>query len=228
MKQERKQEKKQEKKGGMNRRDFLATAATGIAGFMILPSFTIDGVRIAPSDRVVLGFVGVGQQGCSDFWSFTGCPGVQVAACCDVDSIKRERFRRLATKWQKEKGMPQRCDMYEEYERLLERKDIDAIEIATPDHWHALVAIHSLEAGKDVYLQKPWHIPSPRVWLFRLQSDTTIASCRWDLSNAAAQSSNRLLHWYAQEDWAISRRFTAAWAILQHPSTFRKCPFPRT
>ncbi|MDD6125662.1 MAG: Gfo/Idh/MocA family oxidoreductase [Paraprevotella sp.] len=155
MKQERKQEKKQEKKGGMNRRDFLATAATGIAGFMILPSFTIDGVRIAPSDRVVLGFVGVGQQGCSDFWSFTGCPGVQVAACCDVDSIKRERFRRLATKWQKEKGMPQRCDMYEEYERLLERKDIDAIEIATPDHWHALVAIHSLEAGKDVYLQKP-------------------------------------------------------------------------
>ncbi|MDY4999122.1 MAG: gfo/Idh/MocA family oxidoreductase, partial [Bacteroidaceae bacterium] len=64
MKQERKQEKKQVKKGGMNRRDFLATAATGIAGFMILPSFTIDGVRIAPSDRVVLGFVGVGQQGC--------------------------------------------------------------------------------------------------------------------------------------------------------------------
>ena len=51
--------------------------------------------------------------------------------------------------------MPVRCDVYEEYERMLERKDIDAIEIATPDHWHALVAIHSLQAGKDVYLQKP-------------------------------------------------------------------------
>ncbi len=140
---------------GMSRRDFLTTAATGIAGFMILPSFTVDGVRIAPSDRVVMGFVGLGQQGCSDFRSFAQCPGVQVAACCDVDSIKRERFRRYVTAWQKEKSMPIRCDVYEEYERMLERKDIDAIEIATPDHWHALVAIHSLQAGKDVYLQKP-------------------------------------------------------------------------
>ena len=144
-----------EKKTTMSRRQFLTTTATGIAGFMILPSFTIDGVRIAPSDRVVLGFVGLGQQGCSDFRSFTACPGVQVAACCDVDSIKRERFRRYVTKWQKEKNMPVRCDVYEEYERMLERKDIDAIEIATPDHWHALVAIHSLQAGKDVYCQKP-------------------------------------------------------------------------
>ncbi len=150
-----KQNEKKTEQSGMNRRQFLATAGTGIAGFMILPSFTMGGVRIAPSDRVVLGFVGLGQQGCSDFRSFTGCPGVQVAACCDVDSIKRERFRRYVTGWQKEKKMPVRCDMYEEYERMLERKDIDAIEIATPDHWHALVAIHSLQAGKDVYLQKP-------------------------------------------------------------------------
>ena len=145
----------QREKKSMSRRDFLMTAGTGLAGFMILPSFTIDGKRIAPSDRVVLGFVGLGQQGCSDFRSFAECPGVQVAACCDVDSIKRERFRRYVTKWQKEKSMPVRCDIYEEYERLLERKDIDAIEIATPDHWHALVAVHSLQAGKDVYVQKP-------------------------------------------------------------------------
>ena len=140
----------QKEKNSMSRRDFLMTAGTGLAGFMILPSFTIDGKRIAPSDRVVLGFVGLGQQGCSDFRSFAACPGVQVAACCDVDSIKRERFRRYVTNWQKEKSMPIRCDVYEEYERLLERKDIDAIEIATPDHWHALVAVHSLQAGKDV------------------------------------------------------------------------------
>ena len=136
-----KENKKKKTEKGMSRRDFLVTAGTGIAGFMILPSFTIDGKRIAPSDRVVLGFVGLGQQGCSDFRSFSACPGVQVAACCDVDSIKNERFRRYVTKWQKEKSMPVRCDVYEEYERMLERKDIDAIEIATPDHWHALVAI---------------------------------------------------------------------------------------
>ena len=148
-----KKNQKEQKK--ISRRQFLTKTATGIAGFMILPSFIVDGVRIAPSDRVVLGFVGLGQQGCSDFRSFSACPGVQVAACCDVDSIKRERFRRYVTKWQQEKKMPVRCDVYEEYERLLERKDIDAIEIATPDHWHALIAINSLQAGKDVYVQKP-------------------------------------------------------------------------
>ena len=146
---------KEESQSGMNRRDFLCATAAGLTSFMILPSWKVDGVRIAPSDRVVLGFVGLGRQGISDFHSFSSCPGVQVAACCDVDSIKRERFRRIVTKWQKEKGMNERCDMYEFYEDLIERKDIDVVEIATPDHWHALVAIQALESGKDVYIQKP-------------------------------------------------------------------------
>ena len=140
---------------GMSRRDFLGLSALGLASLTILPSWTLNGVKIAPSDRIVLGFVGLGQQGLSDFHSFAACPGVQVAACCDVDSIKRERFRRRVAEWQKKSGQNERCDMYEFYEDLLERKDIDAIEIATPDHWHALVAIHSCQAGKDVYCQKP-------------------------------------------------------------------------
>lgn len=142
----------------MTRRDFLKRSAYGLAGLTtltILPSWVVDGKRIPPSDRVVLGFVGLGQQGCSDFSSFSSCPGVQVAAGCDVDSIKRERFRRRVTAWQKKQGMAERCDLYEFYEDLLERRDIDAIEIATPDHWHALIAINSLQAGKDVYCQKP-------------------------------------------------------------------------
>ena len=143
-------------KGDISRRDFLSLSALGLASLTILPSWkTPSGVRIAPSDRVVLGVVGLGQQGLSDFRSFSTCPGVQVAAGCDVDSIKRERFRRRVTEWQKKTNQNERCDLYEFYEDLLERKDIDAIEIATPDHWHALVAIHSLQAGKDVYCQKP-------------------------------------------------------------------------
>lgn len=155
MEKKKKQLTKTNSSSGMSRREFLGTTAAGLASFIILPSWTVDGVRIAPSDRVVLGFVGLGRQGVSDFRSFSTCPGVQVAACCDVDSIKRERFRRIVTAWQKEKSMNERCDTYEFYEELLERKDIDAIEIATPDHWHALVAIHSVESGKDVYIQKP-------------------------------------------------------------------------
>ena len=150
------QKQKLTSSSNMSRRSFLKLSALGLAELTILPSWkTPDGKKIAPSDRVVLGFVGLGQQGCSDFYSFSSCPGVQVAACCDVDSLKRERFRRRVAAWQKEQGQNERCDMYEFYEDLLERRDIDAIEIATPDHWHALVAIHACQAGKDVYCQKP-------------------------------------------------------------------------
>lgn len=142
-------------KNGISRRDFLSYSALGLASLTILPSWAQDGVKIAPSDRVVLGFIGLGQQALNDFGGFAGCPGVQVAACCDVDTMKTERFRRRIAAWQKSKGMNERCDKYEFYEDLLNRKDIDAVEVATPDHWHALNAIHAMQAGKDVYCQKP-------------------------------------------------------------------------
>lgn len=146
---------KENTKKGVTRREFLGLSALGLASLTILPSWAVNGVRIAPSDRVVLGFVGLGQQGLSDFQSFSTCPGVQVAACCDVDSLKRERFKRRVEAWQKSCNVPSRCDMYEFYEDMLDRKDIDVIEVATPDHWHALVAIHACQSGKDVYCQKP-------------------------------------------------------------------------
>ena len=146
---------KENSKKEISRREFIKLSALGLASLTILPSWIVNGVRIAPSDRVVLGFVGLGQQGLSDFQSFASCPGVQVAACCDVDSIKRERFRRRVEAWQKSQEVAPRCDTYEFYEDMLDRKDIDVIEIATPDHWHALVAIHACQTGKDVYCQKP-------------------------------------------------------------------------
>lgn len=146
---------KEETKNGISRREFLRLSALGLTGLTILPSWVSNGVKVAPSDRVVLGFVGLGQQGLSDFQSFSSCPGVMVAACCDVDSIKRERFRRRVEKWQKSQDLAPRCDMYEFYEDMLGRKDIDVIEIATPDHWHALAAIHACQTDKDVYCQKP-------------------------------------------------------------------------
>lgn len=146
---------KDEKKHSISRRKFLGMSAFGLASLTILPSWSINGVRIAPSDRVVLGFIGLGQQGCSDFYSFTNCPGVQVVAGCDVDRMKQLRFKKRVEFWQQNTGMAARCDMYEFYEDLLNRKDIDAVSIATPDHWHALTTIHACQAGKDVYVQKP-------------------------------------------------------------------------
>jgi len=143
------------KNQGLNRRKFLGLSALGLTGLTILPSYTINGIRIAPSDRVVMGFIGAGQQGLNDFRGFSSVPGLQVAAVCDVDSMKQKRFKNLVVNWQKEKGMVERCDMYERYEEILERSDIDVVEVVTPDHWHALQTIHACEAGKDVYVQKP-------------------------------------------------------------------------
>jgi len=139
----------------LTRREFLSLSALGLASLTILPSWSINGVRIAPSDRVVLGFIGIGRQGISDFHSFKNCPGVQVAAGSDVDLIKNERFNKVVSEWQKSAKISGRCQTYEFYEDLLARKDIDAVSIATPDHWHALAAIHACQAGKDVFCQKP-------------------------------------------------------------------------
>jgi len=139
----------------VTRRDFLRLSALGLTSLTILPSWTMNGVRIAPSDRVVMGFIGLGRQAIGDFGAASHCPGVQVVAGSDVDTMKNDRFKRLVTAWQKTNGMPERCDTYGFYEKLLERKDIDAISIATPDHWHALATIHSAQAGKDIYCQKP-------------------------------------------------------------------------
>jgi len=139
----------------VSRREFLGLSALGLASLTILPSWATNGVRIAPSDRVVLGFIGLGRQGISDFHSFSKSPGVQVAAGSDVDSMKVERFCKRVSEWQKSDGISGRCQGYESYEDLLARKDIDAVVIVTPDHWHALNTIHACQAKKDVFCQKP-------------------------------------------------------------------------
>jgi hypothetical protein len=87
---------KQKTAKGLNRREFLGLSALGLTGLTILPSFVLNGSRIPPSDRVVLGFIGLGRQALSDFSGFAGVPGIQVAACCDVDSMKQLRFKSVS------------------------------------------------------------------------------------------------------------------------------------
>lgn len=140
---------------GLNRRDFIGLSALGLTGLTILPSYMIKGFRIAPSDRVVMGWIGAGRQALSDMRSFSRVAGVQIVAVADVDSMKQIRFKNRVEAWQEEQGLAPRCDMYERYEEILERTDIDAVEVVTPDHWHALQTIHACQAGKDVYVQKP-------------------------------------------------------------------------
>ncbi len=132
------------KKTKITRRSFLShttAASAGAMAFTIVPSrvFGEDG-QPAPSDTIVLGSIGVGGRG-SAFLR----PGV-TAAICDVDE---NHLKRAA---ERVGGSP---GLYKDYRDLLDRKDLDAVTIGTPDHWHGLMAVHACEAGKDVYVEKP-------------------------------------------------------------------------
>ena len=107
------------------------------------------------NDKINIGFIGLGQQAIHLVNGFLTIPEVRVIAGCDIYDIKRDRFVQRVNKYYSEKGIKNKLDMYIKYEDLLAREDIDAVVIATPDHWHAAIAIAACKAGKDVYLEKP-------------------------------------------------------------------------
>ncbi|MGQ9620573.1 MAG: Gfo/Idh/MocA family protein [Bacteroidales bacterium] len=139
----------------LSRREFLGASALGMAGIMILPSVGCGRARTAPSDLVRLGFIGLGRQAMFLMNGFLQVPGVEVLAGCDVYGVKRQRFEKRVNEFYSKAGKKVEVKTYEKFEDLLARKDIDAVVIATPDHYHALIAIAACKAGKDVYLEKP-------------------------------------------------------------------------
>jgi predicted dehydrogenase len=132
----------------MSRRQFIqATAATAVAAPLIIPPTALGrGGRPAPSDRISLGIIGVNGMGQSNLANCAQHPDVMVTAICDVYRKRLDEV--LAKHKETAKG-------HNDYRELLARKDVDAVIIASPPHWHALMAIHAAEAGKDIYLQKP-------------------------------------------------------------------------
>ncbi|MCG8308845.1 MAG: Gfo/Idh/MocA family oxidoreductase [Cytophagales bacterium] len=133
----------------MSRRSFIQTAAIGSMGITILPGFS----PFKPNDQINMGFIGVGRQAMNILNGMIKIDGVKVTACADVYGIKRKRFEKVVSEFYGGKNTP--IASYENYRDLLARKDIDAVVIATPDHWHALIAIDAVKTGKDVYLEKP-------------------------------------------------------------------------
>jgi len=137
------------------RRDFLkvsAVASSAIAVPYIITSKALgqDGVPPA-SDRIVMGGIGLGNQGSGDQGNFLNHKDVQYVAVSDV----RTPFREKAKKKVDEKYNNTDCREYNDFRELLARTDIDAVHIATPDHWHAIMVIEACRSGKDVYCQKP-------------------------------------------------------------------------
>ncbi|MCB8998467.1 MAG: Gfo/Idh/MocA family oxidoreductase [Bacteroidales bacterium] len=137
-----------------SRRQFIGATAAGMAGIMVIPGLT---ACVAPkkSGDIRLGFIGMGQQSMFLLNGFINIPGVQVLAGCDVYGIKRQRFEKRVKDFYKKAGKDVKVETYEHYQDLLNRTDIDAVVIATPDHAHAIIAIAACKAGKDVYLEKP-------------------------------------------------------------------------
>lgn len=132
----------------ISRRSFLQKAGVGVAGFTILPSL---GGLAAPSDRVRVAHIGINGMGNEHMNWFAALPDVEIAALCDVEELHLNKtFDSL-----KKLKPDTKAGLYGDFRRVLDRKDIDAVTIATPDHWHATIAILAFQAGKDVYGEKP-------------------------------------------------------------------------
>ena len=139
-----------------SRRRFLAASTAAVAAPFILPSH-VWAAPVQPNDRITLGFIGMGIQNRGMLNGFIGRDDTQVLAVCDVDTSRREDAKgRVDRHYFKKTGTTARdCAAYNRFEDLLARKDIDAVVIATPDHWHALIANAAAKAKKDIYCEKP-------------------------------------------------------------------------
>ena len=144
----------------LSRRDFLTKAGAGIAaasaataGMTILPVHAepiTSRKKVDANSKITLGLIGCGGMGPDDMHQLMDKPDVEFAALCDVDESHIPKHAADV-----EKKYSKKPDTYKDYRKLLERKDIDGVVIGTPDHWHALILVHAVEAGKDAYCEKP-------------------------------------------------------------------------
>jgi predicted dehydrogenase len=139
-----------------NRRDFLKQSGTVAAGTLILPQLIPStalgmGGKLAPSDRIVMGCIGVGGQGTNNLRSFLWSKEVQFVAVCDVDTNHTNSAKGIIDKINKNSD----CRTYVDYREFLEKEKIDAVSIALPDHWHGLIYSAAANKKLDIYGEKP-------------------------------------------------------------------------
>lgn len=152
----------------MERRDFLKSAAVLTAGLTTSTSMfgsTTISQRTGVSDKIRIGFIGIGNRGSELLGLFMQQPDCEVVALCDIYEpyLLRDRSK-VDDRWLREltdkipkmgEKFNKKPKLYKDFRELLEDKDIDAVCIATPDHWHAYITIAAINAGKDVYCEKP-------------------------------------------------------------------------
>mgnify|MGYP000378728324 CR=1 FL=1 len=138
------------------RRSFLKHATSASVGVVGLPYLVQSSAlgkagATAANSRIVMGTIGTGGMGRANMRSFMDLPGVQMVAVCDVDRKHMEEACNEVNKKYKNKD----CKTFKDFRELLAVKDIDAVIVGTPDHWHALISIAAANAGKDIYCEKP-------------------------------------------------------------------------
>ena len=134
-------------KPSYSRRRFIRTGAVAAAPMVVPASVLGQGDKTPPNSRIQIGCIGVGGMGTGNLRAFLGQDRTEVVAVCDVDRNHRESALREA-KLDADRG-------YLDFRKLLGRDDLDAVMIATPDHWHAIITSAAVRAGLDVYCEKP-------------------------------------------------------------------------
>lgn len=140
-----------------SRRDFVKRSAAVIAGTFVLPQIIPSsafgmGKRVAPSDRIVMGSIGVGSQGTSNLKDFLNLKdSLQFVAVCDVDALHMANAKGIIDQANKNTD----CRTYGDYREFLEKEKLDAVSIALPDHWHGLIYSAAANKGINVYGEKP-------------------------------------------------------------------------
>lgn len=144
-------------KTSASRRHFIKSATATVAAPFILPG-RVWSAETSPNSRIRMGFIGMGKQAGGLMSRFIQFPEVEVVAVCDVDTTRRNHAKETVDNYyaKNKEGAPSKaCDAYNDFREITKRKDIDAVCVATPDHWHAIASISALENGKDVYCEKP-------------------------------------------------------------------------
>ena len=137
----------------INRRSFLkSTVVIGgaVIGLPAIVPSSFFGAN-APSSRIVMGAIGVGSQGTGDMQGFLSKPEVQMVAVCDIDKSHLDNAKKIVD----DKYGNSDCVAYHDFRELIGRGDLDAVQLAMPDHWHAIPAIAAARAGLDIHGQKP-------------------------------------------------------------------------
>ncbi|MEP6748379.1 MAG: Gfo/Idh/MocA family oxidoreductase [Bacteroidota bacterium] len=134
----------------MERRNFIKTGTMAAAGAGLSLQFPLFGRSIAPNEKVVIGIMGTNGRGLEHIKSYTKIPNVEIAYICDVEDVARAKGVDLV-----EKLTGKRPIAVTDFRKILDNKDLDALSVAAPDHWHTPAAILACAAGKHVYVEKP-------------------------------------------------------------------------